>query len=69
MAYHDPNTQLYRSKDGSVLGGVCSGISERFKIDVSLVRILFLLALFGITIGFWIYVVLWIVLPEKSEVR
>jgi phage shock protein C len=69
MAYHDPNTQLYRSKDGAVLGGVCSGISERFKIDVSLVRILFLLALFGAGIGVGIYIVLWIVLPEKSEVR
>jgi phage shock protein C len=69
MAYHDPGTQLFRSKDGAVLGGVCSGISERFKIDVSLVRILFLLALLSVSIGFWIYVVLWIVLPEKSEVR
>ena len=69
MAYHDPNSQLYRSKDGAVLGGVCSGLSERFKVDVSLVRIVFLLALFGITIGFWIYVILWIVLPEKTDIR
>jgi phage shock protein PspC (stress-responsive transcriptional regulator) len=69
MAYHDPNTQLYRSKDGAVLGGVCSGISERFKIDVSLVRILFLLAVIGAGVGVGIYVILWIVLPEKSEVR
>ncbi len=70
MAYHDPNTRLYRSKDGATLGGVCSGISERFKVDVSLIRIIFLVAfLFGFTLGFWVYIALWIVLPEKSEVR
>ena len=34
MAYKDPKFSLYRSKDGAVLGGVCSGISESFKIDV-----------------------------------
>lgn len=69
MAYHDPNSQLYRSKDGAVLGGVCSGLSERFKVDVSLVRIAFLLALFGMGFGLGIYIILWIVLPEKTDIR
>jgi phage shock protein C len=69
MAYHDPNSQLYRSKDGAVLGGVCSGLSERFKVDVSLVRIAFLLALFGLGFGLGIYIILWIVLPEKTDIR
>ena len=41
MAYKDPKFSLYRSKDGAVLGGVCSGLSESFKIDVTIIRILF----------------------------
>ena len=28
MAYKDPKFSLYRSKDGAILGGVCSGLSE-----------------------------------------
>ena len=39
MAYKDPKFSLYRSKDGAILGGVCSGLSESFKIDVTIIRI------------------------------
>ncbi len=67
MAYRDPSNSLYRSKDGAVIGGVCSGLSEKFKIDVTIIRILFVIALFGASAGFWIYVILWIALPEKNE--
>ena len=42
MAYKDPKFSLYRSKDGAIVGGVCSGLSEHFKIDVTIIRILFL---------------------------
>ena len=45
MAYKDPKFSLYRSKDGAILGGVCSGLSESLKIDVTIIRILFLIPL------------------------
>ena len=48
MAYKDPKFSLYRSKDGAILGGVCSGLSESLKIDVTIIRILFLIPLFSI---------------------
>lgn len=67
MAYHDPKTSLYRSKDGAILGGVCSGISEKFKIDVTLIRILFAALIFAFTAGFWLYLLLWIFLPVKED--
>lgn len=35
--------KIYRTYDGALFAGVCSGISKRFRISLSLVRVLFLL--------------------------
>ena len=44
--------------------GVCSGLSYYFDIDTTLIRILMLVAIFAGTAGFWVYVILWIVVPK-----
>jgi len=67
--------KLYRDYDGKKIGGVCAGLSEYFEIDVTLIRVLFVLAFIFASTGFWIYVIFWIVLPEartaveKCELR
>lgn len=67
--------RLYRDTDNNMLGGVCSGLSLYFNVDVVLVRVLFVIALICGTAGFWIYIVLWIIAPaaktaaEKCEMR
>jgi len=67
--------RIMRDPDDRRLGGVCSGLAYYFNIDVTLVRILFLLALIMGTAGFWIYIILWIIVPEartaaeKCELR
>ncbi len=67
--------RIMRDPDDRKLGGVCSGLAYYFNIDVTLVRILFLVALIMGTAGFWIYVILWIIVPEartaaeKCELR
>lgn len=66
MAYKDPKFSLYRSKDGAILGGVCSGLSESLKIDVTIIRILFLILLLVFGTGALAYIVCWIVFPEKE---
>jgi phage shock protein C len=66
MAYRNPKNSFYRSKEGSVVGGVCSGLSENFKVDVVIVRILFLVAILTWGSGLLLYLILWIVLPEKE---
>ncbi|MGC9599601.1 MAG: PspC domain-containing protein [Minisyncoccia bacterium] len=56
--------RLYRIFEGSMLKGVCAGLAAYFNIDVTLVRVLFvLLAIF--TGGGWIvaYIVLALVMP------
>lgn len=46
--------------------GVCSGLSESFKIDVTIIRILFLIPLLMFGTGAVAYIICWIVFPEKD---
>jgi len=58
-----PQKKLHRSASDVVLAGVCSGISEYFKIDVGTVRVTFLLSLL---LGNWpavVYLVITLLLP------
>ena len=56
--------KLYRDMDNKGVAGVCSGLAWYFDIDVTLIRIIMLVALFAGTSGFWIYVILWIAVPK-----
>lgn len=63
----EPKASLYRNANDKVLGGVCSGIANQLKIDPTIVRVLFALITFGgFGTGFLLYIILWIVLPEKG---
>lgn len=57
--------ELYRDKQRASIGGVCAGLADYFNVDVTLVRALFLVALFGFGSGVLLYIILWIVIPEK----
>ena len=50
-----------------VIGGVCSGLAEFFGLDVALVRIAFVIAFLFASFGFWLYIILWIVLPVDGQ--
>lgn len=58
--------KLYRNSDDKKIAGVCSGIAAFFNIDVSLIRIIMLVALLCASTGFWIYLAIWIVAPEAK---
>ncbi len=58
--------KLQRIEHGKVLGGVATGLAEYLDMDVTIVRIIFiLLGVFGFS-GVLIYIVLWIALPERT---
>ncbi len=60
--------ELYRSRKVKMISGVCGGLAEYFNIDVSLVRIgwvLLTLASFGV--GIIGYIIMIIVFPEEPE--
>ena len=57
--------RLYRSRDDRMIAGVCGGLAEYFSIDPTIVRLVLLfLTLWGGG-GFLVYVLSWIVIPEK----
>ncbi|MFZ9045041.1 MAG: PspC domain-containing protein [Cyclobacteriaceae bacterium] len=60
------NNRLTRS-DERFLGGVCAGLAEYFNLDISLVRVAYiLLSVFSAGFpGLLVYIILWIVIPPK----
>ncbi len=58
---------LYRSDNNRVIGGVAGGLGEYYNIDPTIVRIIFiLLSIYGGS-GIFIYLVLWLLIPRKSQ--
>ena len=55
--------KLQRDTRNKVIGGVCSGLANYFDIDVSLIRVLFVVMFLCASAGFWLYILLWLVMP------
>ena len=50
-----------------MIAGVCSGLGEYLDVDTTAVRLIFVLLIFAGFGGLWIYLVLWVIMPEKPE--
>ena len=57
--------KLYRSKSDVMIAGVCSGLAKYLDVDPTVIRLAFVLLLFLALGGFWIYVILWIIMPVE----
>ena len=55
--------KLYRNPKNAILGGVCTGISDYIKTDVTIIRVLFIIFAVIDGLGVLVYLVLWILLP------
>ena len=60
--------KLYRSKSDVMIAGVCSGLAKYLEVDPTAIRLAFVLLLFLALGGFWIYVILWIIMPIEPAV-
>jgi phage shock protein C len=58
-------TRLVRPRQGRKIAGVCMGFAEYFDVDVTLVRVVWLIASFTTIIGMISYPIAWIVMPEE----
>lgn len=56
--------KLYRSRNDRMVAGVCGGLADYFDMDSSLVRVLMVLSILFFSAGLWIYIVLWIIIPQ-----
>ena len=59
-------TTLTRPKQGRVIAGVCVGLAERFGWNANLVRLVFLLSCLLPGPQFVIYIVLWVLMPNRQ---
>ena len=57
--------RLYRSRTDRRISGICGGLAAYFKIDSTLVRLLFVLGLLLVGGTFWAYIIMMIVIPEE----
>ena len=65
---HSHPRPLRRSRANRMFGGVCGGIAEYFDWDPTLVRVGYvLLSILAAGFpGFLVYVILWIIIPERE---
>lgn len=64
----DGKQRLTRPRTGRMIAGVCAGLADFFGLDVSLVRILYVLAtVFTVFSGVIIYIILLIIIPEEPN--
>ena len=61
--------KLTRDLSDRMVAGVCSGLAEYLAIDVTLVRLFFVLLALGDGIGVLLYIILWVIMPAEYESR
>lgn len=62
----DTIRRIVRPKKGRKIAGVCAAIANYLSVDVTVVRIIFLLLLLpGGLPGLLPYIILWIMIPEE----
>jgi phage shock protein C len=59
------SSKLYRSRKDRRIAGVCGGLADYFNQDPLLVRIGFFAFALCATAGVWVYLLLWLLVPEE----
>lgn len=57
--------KLYRNEQHKVIGGVCAGLADYLNMDVSIIRVLFLLTFVFKGGGLLVYIIMWIAVPKR----
>lgn len=60
--------RLYRDVDNGKISGVCAGLSDYLDIDVTLIRVIWLILLFAAGTGLLAYIIMALVVEPKSVV-
>ena len=59
--------RLYRIPSDGMIGGVCAGLGEHLVADPTIIRLVFVLLFLTGSFGFWIYLIMWLIVPVKPE--
>lgn len=60
--------RLQRNEQDKMIAGVCSGLADYFDVDVTWIRIAFVVAVMAGASGLLAYIVLWIAVPRKPYI-
>jgi phage shock protein C len=61
-----PVARLLRVREGKKIAGVCAGFARYIHLDVTVVRIVWLLTALTCGVGFIAYIVAWIAMPVED---
>ena len=61
------HARLYRSSDDVVIAGVCAGVADYLGLPSGKVRLATLLLVLVGGLSIWVYILLWIVVPNGSK--
>lgn len=64
-----PGSQTFFRGNDRILGGVCSGLAEGFHVEALWVRLAFVILSFLNGVGILLYIVLWVLMPERAGYR
>lgn len=56
--------RLFKIREGAMVAGVCNGLGAYFNLDVTIIRILFVLLVFAWGAGILLYLVMALIVPE-----
>lgn len=59
--------KLYKSTTDKKICGVCGGLAEFIGIDVTIVRLIWALAIICAGFGLWAYIICALILPVKPD--
>ncbi len=60
--------KIFRDPQSRIIGGVSGGVAAYFGIDITLVRLLFVVSIAAGGLGLLLYVILWVCLPEARTI-
>ncbi len=58
--------KLFRDTDNSYIGGVSAGLGHYLGINATWIRLVWILLVFGVGTGIFVYIILWILIPEAK---
>lgn len=63
------SNRLTRPRNGRMIAGVAAALAQRMGLDVSIVRLVFVISLFFGGLGFWGYLIAWALIPDEGQAQ
>jgi len=61
--------KLYRSRSDRSIAGVCGGLAVYLGVDPLAIRLLTLFLILFAGLSIWVYILLWLIVPEEPKTR